>query len=199
MTKHDGLNWHAFARVEKYDPELVRDLTQYLGYEPTAWDFKREGVGPSDIAENAGNLVVTTGLGNITNLIIGGGGQAFNAAKAIVGVGATATTATVSDTALGGNTNSSTAWYQAPAAPTRTTTTNANDTISAVTTFASGDANFSWQEWCWAAATSGSIVPGNTLASVATSPVLLNHKAPVTLGTKVTGGVWVFTTTVTLS
>jgi len=198
-NKSDGVKWNFNAKVEKYSPELVAVLTEKLGYEPVAADFARLGTLPDDgTVVVPGNATVNLGLANLTNLFIGGGGNAFSSAKAIVGVGATNTAVTGTQIALAGDTSSSTAWYQAPATPTRTTdATIANNTVQAVTTFATGDANFVWNEWCWAAAASGTVTAGATLASVATGVVMLNRKVAA-VGTKLSG-VWVFTTSVTFS
>jgi hypothetical protein len=194
MTQHDGLKWHAFAHVDKYTPEQTRELTKILGYEPKAADFARLSVSPDSMSEADGNLLTTAGLQRITNLIIGSGAAAFTAAQAVVGVGATSTAATIADTSLGSN--GASAWYQiADSAPTAV-----NGVLTTISTFASGNGNFAWQEWCWVVS-AGTVTAGATLDSThpgATSNQMLNHKI-ASLGTKVSGAVWVFTTTVTLS
>lgn len=193
-TKHDGLNWHAFAHVDKYDPEVVEELTRVLGYEPTSADFARMSVTPSSTAEADGNLLTTAGLQRITNLIIGSGAAAFNTSQSVVGVGATNTAATTGDTALAGNGSSTTAWYQA----TDSVPTAVNGVLTAISTFTSSNGNFAWNEWCWVVST-GTITAGNAIASIgATANQILNRKV-ASLGTKASGASWVFTTTVTLS
>lgn len=194
----DGIKWNAHARVDKYSPEVVQELTRILGYEPNAEDFKRFSADPYAVVEVDGNLITTNGLGAITNLVTGIGGQVFSNARGIVGVGATATAATVADTVLGANAGS--AWYQGidGSGLSRTTTTVTNDTIQAIATFASADGNFAWNEWCWASSTAGTITPSATLASVATGTLMLNHKI-ASMGTKASGASWVFTTTVKFS
>lgn len=199
MSASDGIKWHPRVHVAKYSPELVRELTEHLGYEPTSEDFARLSVDPTEVTERYGNLITTAGLGRITSLITGGGGQAFTNAQGIVGVGATNTAAARTDAALAGNGNSTTAWYQGIDASglSLVTTSFTNDTIQAIATYASGNANFAWQEWCFGVCT-GTITAGNTFASVGTSPLLIN-RAVQSLGTKVSGAVWVFTGKVTLS
>lgn len=195
-TKTDGLNWFAYARVDKYAPEVVQELTNYLGYEPKMADFQVQGADAYGSVESAGNLLVTVGLNRIGNLIIGSGAAAFNNAQAVTGVGSSATGAVVGNTALGGDGSTTTAYYQGADA---SNPTQSNGVITNVNTFASGNANFAWNEWAWGVAT-GTITPGGTFASVGTSPVLLNRKVPgSSLGTKASGAVWVLTTTVTLS
>lgn len=192
-TKHDGIKWSPYAHVAKYDPETVRELTEYLGYEPKSEDYKRLSIRPDDEAEAYGNLLTTAGLNRITNLIIGEGSlQAFDDTHAVVGVGATNTAATVGDTALAANGGS--AWYQAAGGGVSAT----NGVITAISTFASADGNFAWNEWCWVVVT-GTITASATLANVgSTSEQMLNRKV-ASLGTKASGASWVFTTTVTLS
>ena len=192
---HDGINWHAHALVQKYSDDQVTWARRASGVaEPEGALLQRHCGEPEDgYAEADGNLLVTVGLDAITKLLINTGGpQAFSGpTRAIVGVGATATAATIADTALGADGGS--AYYQGcdSANPTQ-----ANGVITTVTTFTTGNANFAWAEWCWATCT-GSITPGATLASVATGTKLWNHKIQ-SLGTKVSGS-WVLTTTVTIS
>lgn len=198
----DGIKWQAHARVDKYSPEVVEELTRILGYEPQADDFARLSVDPTSVVEVDGNLITTLGLGNLTNLLTGGGGTAITTTRGIVGVGSTATAATAADTALGANgsaANGTTGcWYQAFTSVTRTTTTVTNDTVTGVTTYASADGNMAWAEWGWAISTSGTVTGSATLASVATGTALVNHKIAA-MGTKASGASWVFTTTVQFS
>jgi hypothetical protein len=195
---HDGLNWMAFAHVDKYSPDQAKWVQKKSGLvAPTGDVYRSLGLLPEDgIAEAKGNLLVNTGLTRVTNLIVGGGGAAFNNAQAITGVGSTSTAATTADVHLGGDGSTSTAYYQGADATFPTTSTG---TITMQNTFSGSNANFAWNEWCWGVAT-GTLTPGGTFASVGTSPVMLNHKVPASsLGTKASGAVWVLTTTVTLS
>lgn len=190
----DTLNWHAAAHVDKYSEDQVAWARLRLGHEPDGAELAALLAEPEDgTADADGNLLVTVGLDAITKLLIASGTpQAFSGpTRAIVGVGATATAATVADTALGADGGS--AFYQGcdSANPTQ-----ANGVITCVATFTTGNANFAWQEWCWATCT-GAITPGATLASVATGTKMWNHKVQ-SLGTKVSGS-WVLTSTVTIS
>lgn len=201
MTQLDGINWLAFAHVDKYSPDQVTWATAKLGYEPKGFEldllFKS---GPEDgTVESKGNLLTTAGLQRITNLIIGAGGQAFaSTATAALGVGSTATAANVADTALGADGTAENGTVGCRYQAVDSTPTAVNGVITAVSTFASGFGNFAWQEWCWAAITGG-LTANATLANVGTtSEQMLNHKV-TPLGTKVSGASWVFTTTVTLS
>lgn len=194
----DTVLWTPVARIDKYSPEVVTELTHLLGYEPTKADFDRLGADPYASLEVEGNLITTAGLGFITAALIGGTYDPLNATRSFVGVGATATAATVADTALGANGGS--AYYQAfDSAPTRVTTTVTNDSIQGVSTFASGNANFAWNEWCWASTTTGTITPGATLASITSgTETMWNHKI-ASMGTKSAGASWALTTKVTFS
>ncbi len=196
----DGIKWNPRARIDKYSPEVVEELTRILGYEPKKADFERFSADPYAVTEVEGNILVSTGISELTNLIIGGGGQALTNARGIVGVGDTNTAAAIGNTALAAN--GANAYYQGidgGGGPTRSTTTATNDTITVVSTFASGNANFAWNEWCWATSTSGTITGNATLASVSSgTEVMLNRKV-ASMGTKASGASWAFTTTVTLS
>lgn len=191
MSQFDDIKWQPHAHIDKYSPEVVRELTEFLGYEPTSADFARLTIDPNRVTEVEGNLLTTAGLQRVTNLIIGSGAAAFNATQAIVGVGDSATGEVVGNTTLGAN--GANARYQlVDSVPTAV-----NGVITAVMTVTTGNGNFAWNEWCWAIAT-GTITAGNTLASVGTSPQMLNRKT-ASMGTKAAGATWVFTTTVTLS
>jgi hypothetical protein len=198
--QHDGINWHAFAHVDKYSPEQTAWATAKLGYEPQGDKLRELFAEPEDgFAEADGNLLTTQGLTTITSLLIGtspsGRLYPLANANAVCGVGATATAAVVADTHLGADAGS--AYYQQMDS---TYPQVSAGVITGQTTYASGNANFAWAEWGWASGT-GTITPGATLASVygtGASASLWNHKIQ-SLGTKVSGASWVFVTTVTLA
>lgn len=195
MSQFDGIKWQPHAHIDKYSPEVVRELTEFLGYTPTSADFKRFSVDPRAVTEVEGNLLTTAGLSRITSLIIGGGGTAFSNTNAAIGVGTSSTGEVVGNTALGGDGNASTARYNACDA---TYPSAVNGVITAVATYDTGEANFAWNEWCWVIAPA-TITEGATLASLSSgSEVMLNRKT-ASMGTKASGATWVFTTTVTLS
>jgi hypothetical protein len=194
----DGIKWHAHAKVIKYEPETVREITRGIGREPTGSDLRfleaRYGLVPDGVSEADGNLLTTAGLNRITNLIIGGGGQAFTNSRAVVGVGNSTTAATVSDADLGAAAGSSNRWFQGVDA---SNPTQSNGVITCNTTFASADGNFAWQEWCWAVATAAPVASA-VFNTATTTGVMLNHKVQ-SLGTKVSGAVWTLQATITLS
>lgn len=189
----DGIKWHAFARILKYTPEQVREIEQHLGRKAVQADFESLGVKPRDYAEADGNLLTTVGLNRVTNLIIGGGGQALTNTRTVVGVGDSATTATIGDTQLTG-TGSTHAWYMGADA---SNPTQANGVITCNATFNNDSSQFAWNEWCFAFATAA-ITPANTFASATTSGTILNHKVQ-SLGTKGAGATWTLQATITLT
>ncbi len=196
IKPRDGITWRAFARVEKYSARQVEYARRLSGLaEPAAAELRELCGWPEDGAVEAyGNLLVTAGLNQITNLITGGGDNPFSHANAIVGVGAGTTAAAVGDTALTDD-NTSSAWYQQADSSYPTAS---DGVITCESTFGSGAANFAWQEWCWAFGGGGAITAGDHLSAVtSTPPVMINHKVQ-SLGTKSSGS-WVFTATVTLS
>jgi hypothetical protein len=215
------------VRVEKYSIDQTRWAEARLGHmldggrapvvlgEPVVdlhgnWLRELFPAGPEDgIATDEGNMLVNAGLTDLINLMLGNTGTAINPLRAgpgtnsgaaVCGVGSSSTTATATDTALGGNGSTSTAYYQAMDSSFPSITTPA--TINGQSTYASGVANFAWNEWCWATG-AGTVTAGGTLASVyatASSSAMLNHKIPVGgLGTKASGASWVFSTMVTFS
>lgn len=194
----DTIQWNMDAQVIKYHPETVARLTERMGHEPLGMHLRHlELIGllePDEITEAPGNLLVTGGLNRITSLIIGGGGTALAHADAIVGVGTSTTAATVGDTALGGDGNASTAYYQQADS---SYPTQSNGVVTVNCTFGTGAANFAWNEWLWAIA-SGTLTAGYTLSGVGTSPLALNHKVQ-SLGTKVSGSIWTLAATLTLA
>lgn len=194
MPSDTLFEWNAHAQIKKYSIDQVRWATQKMGYEPDGSRLSLLFREPEDgITEEPGNLLVTVGLNLITALIEGGAGTPFAHADAIVGVGAGTTAAAVGDTALTDDNTANAYYQQADASYPQ----QSNGVITTISTFASGNANFAWQEWCLATG-SGGITAGTHLSAVATSVTMLNHKV-ASLGTKASGASWVFTSTVTLS
>lgn len=186
----DGIRWHPKITVSQYNADTLSAIVAQLGYEPVGEELL--SFTPDDVIRDEGNQMVTAGLNRVGNLIIGTG-AAFTSTQAIVGVGSSSTAFSATQTALVGDGSTSTAYYQlADSAPTQT-----NGAISALATFSSANAVFAWNEWCWAIAT-GTITAGGTLASVGTTPVMLNRKV-VSLGTKGSGASWVLNASVTIS
>jgi len=163
-------------------------------------------------AYDSGNSMVLTGLQTIQYLLTSGrlsGTWSANPMQnplgtsgtgGLVGVG-TGTVAWVNtQTALEAD-NTANAWYQVfdPGYPV---TTAGTGTISGQMTATTSNANFAWNEWCWATG-SGAVTAGTQLSKVyatAASYAMLNWKVPATsLGSKASGASWVFTQTITFS
>lgn len=189
----DSITWGPMARIDKYSPEVVEELTRILGYEPNSEDFKRFSADPYAVTEVEGNLLTTLGRANLTNLLIGGGGDPLTTLRAFCGVGTSTTAAAATDTALIG-----TAYYMNFTSVTRTTTNVTNDAVVGVATYASGVANHAWEEWGWCTTTAGTITPGTSINVSSGTEQLINRKV-ASMGTKGSGASWVFTTTVTFS
>jgi hypothetical protein len=187
LTQDRAFSWWPTFEVAKFNPDITREVTEALGFEPTLADFERLGIAPDDIVYGEGNSLVTEGLNRIANLIVGSG-QAFSVSNSLIGVGNSADTlaTTPAMTDLQGASKYFMTTSGAPSV--------SGAVITAAATFAGGVANFAWGEWCWmitnAAAAAGTTKPAHT--------VMLNRKNQA-LGTKASGASWTLTTTITLS
>lgn len=219
LPTHEGLNWRAFAYVEKFSPDqagwaqdrLFRYIPAEGGLESLAPLALREaqaglatllrstGAPEDGFAQEAGNLLVTEGLNQITSLIINSStGFAFTNTKGLVTVGDSSTGAAIGDTYVTATFTAGSNCYQNPndgGFPTQ-----ANGVISSQSTYGSSVANFAWNTWGWASF-NGTAAANATLSAHGTGAnqaLLYNHKV-ASLGTKGSGAAWVFSTTVTLS
>lgn len=193
MERAVGINWHAFAHVDKYDDEQAEWVKNKAGllHRPVQGnDFIAAGVKPIDIAECESNLLTTAGLTRITALITATGGlQALINTSTRLGTGNGAGGAAIGDTDLGATAGSANRWYQIMDA---TFPSASAGVISAKASWASGDGNYAWNEW-------GLDVGAPTVASSAVvGACFVNHKTSAALGTK-TSGIWALTVTITLS
>lgn len=203
--RHDGLNWFAFAHVDKYSPDQSTWAEARLGSRAGAarrLELSRllQTTRPEDgYKQVAGNLLVTEGLNQITQLIINGSTSfAFTTVKGLVAVGDSATAAAIGDTYVTATFTSGSNCYQNP--NDATFPTQSNGVITSQSTYGSSNANFAWNSWGWASF-NGTAAANATLSTHGTSSnqaILLNHKV-ASLGTKGSGASWVFTTTITLS
>jgi len=129
---------------------------------------------PYEISKFGQNVALDTGKAEILDLILGTSLNHFDATTQI-GVGDAAMAEASGQTDLMAITNK--AYSTVTSAPTRVTTTTANDTLSAVATFAAGVAEWDWNEF---------------VIRQGTSLVCLNRKA-VAQGTKGAGQTWTIT------
>lgn len=186
--KGDSLKWTARAKVEKYDDDQVDWVRRRSGILAPTGDQLAAHVRPYEITEELHNLLTTAGLGRITSLIIGGGGQAATATAARLGVGDGSTAAAIGDTDLSASSGTSHRYFQVMDA---TYPQQSAGVMTFKATYDTSTANFQWSEW-------GIDIGTPTVTGGATvSAVLLNRKV-ASLGTKVSGS-WVLTTTITIS
>lgn len=201
LPTHDGINWRAFAHVEKFSPDQARWAEAHAreAVDISLAEFLRSTGAPEmGHASEAGNLVVTEGLNQITQLIIGSGGVSFNITHGLVAVGDSSTAAAVSDTYVTATFTSGSNCYQNP--NDASWPTQSNGVINSQSTFGSSVAVFAWNGWGWAIY-NGTAAANATLSAHGTGSnqaVLVNHKI-ASLGTKGSGAAWVFSTSVTLS
>jgi hypothetical protein len=182
----ERLGWSVRAWVDKYSAdELAR-----LGLEHcTAEQLEGEGVRPEwSGLWDEGNLLLNAGINRMGSLLIAGGGQALDATHCRVGVGDGSTAVVNTDTDLSAIAGSTHRWFQLVDAGFPTFI---SQTLTAKSTFATGDGNFAWTEW--------GIDFGTASSNAVTAP-LLNRKVPASsMGTKGSGSAWAFTVTIALS
>lgn len=186
---HEHIGWYARLTVEKYDEETTAEAIERTGLAaPTGADFARLGLAPDNIIISERNLVTTAGLGRLAGLLIGSG-QAATATAARIGVGDGAGTAALADVDLSAAAGSTHRWFQVMDA-SFPSVSGAVATLKS--TFASGDGNFAWNEWCVDIGTP-TVTSGATI-----NAIMLNHKTSAGFGTKGSGTSWVGTATFTM-
>jgi hypothetical protein len=187
--QQEGIKWLAHAHVDKYDPDTVAELTEYLGHEPTSYDYERFSIKPDDQAEAKGNALTNAGLTRITTLIIGGGGLAYTNTTGRIGTGDSNTAFDATHTDLQAASGSTHRYFMTLDATYPQVSVGV---ITSRATFGTADGNYAWQEWCWDV-TAATVAAGTTVGTT-----MLNRKV-ASLGTKASGASWVFTATITLS
>ena len=159
LAQREKANWTVRTRLEKFrrgdDPATAQ---------------------PYEIFEEEENLLLNEGITRLLNLLIGGGGTAYNNANARIGVGNGNAAAAATQTALqGGSTLFKAMDGGFPSI--------AGQSVSFKATFSDSEANFAWEEW--------------TVDNGATANENLNRKVSA-MGTKASGS-WVLTVTITIS
>ena len=209
VMESDHLSWQPHAHVDKFRVADERDAMHILYPRRAALVEKAKNKGfklpkgivpaitrdqffalnfdPYAVADEPGNLLLNAGINRMGSLLIGGGGQVYNNTNTAIGVGDTATAAAATQTDLSAAVNAANRYFQMADA---TYPTFATQVLTVVATFASGNANFAWNEW---------MIDQHT-ASGATAAVAaaLNRKV-VSLGTKTSAAAWAFTVTITIS
>ncbi len=164
-TETQPIVWRARWKLEKFHGDLPTEKERY-------------GIKPYEVKEGEGNLLLNEGINELFALICGTGATKWDNSNARLGVGNSNTAAAATQTALqGGSTE-----IKAMDGGYPTYGTSQKATFRA--TFASGEANFAWEEW--------------SIDNGASGLKSLNRKV-TSLGTKVSGTTWVFTVEVSLS
>jgi len=157
--------WQPHWKVEKYaDPATLEEIEAGL-------------VQPYEVVERDGNLLVTAGITLMLTLLIGGGGTVYSNANANLGVGDSTTAAAIGQTDLQAATN------KLRKAQDATYPQVATNVITFRSSFATGEANYVWNE---------------VAAFNANSAGTMLNRLVSSLGTKASG-VWVLTLTITIT
>lgn len=169
----DGVRWRAQWRLEKREGDWTGE--QIDGGEAPA---------PYEVIEREGNLLMYGGASILWGLLIGEALTNFATANAYIGVGDSSTAAAATQTDLQAASNKLRKGMDSTY-PQHTDGTGASTNAQVVfrSTFASGDANWVWNEW--------GVFNGSTGGR------MLNRKVE-SLGTKTTG-TWTLTITLSLS
>lgn len=186
----EGLSWRCDWTVRKYTEDDVRRLENQLRRAVIGADLDRHGVEPYADSYVPGNLLTTAGLGRITSLIIGGGGQALSNTATRIGVGDGSSSAVIGDTDLGAAAGSTHRYFQ-PADVAFPSQSGGVITVQA--TYTSSNGNFAWNEF------GIDIGTPTVTAGTSVNALLLNHKTGISQGTKSSGQTWVATATITIS
>lgn len=185
------INVHAVAR--HYDAsqyEVAREYHESLsGHKlPDNWD-PTDYLAPIDEFESAGNLITTAGLGRITSLVTGAGGQALTTTACRLGVGNSATAEAVGQTDLQAASGSGNRQFAILSGGYPTQSAGVM-TFRAI--FSTTVANFTWSEWCVDVGTP-TVAAGTTV-----NALMLNRKV-ASLGAKTSTITATLTTTITLA
>lgn len=189
LAASDSLRWRPVALVEKWDADQLAFVQRRTGILAPTGDVLAAHVAPYEVVEAVGNLLTTAGLNRLTSLMIGAGGQAATATAARLGVGNSTTAAAVGQTDLQAAAGAANRQFKVMDA---TYPQQSNGVLTFKSTFASGEANFAWQEWCVDVGTP-TVADGTTV-----NALMLNRKVE-SLGTKTSAGTWALTATITIS
>lgn len=126
-----------------------------------------------------GNLLLNEGIALLLDLLIGAGGTAYNNANSYIGVGDSTTAEAATQTGLSAATNKT---YKAMQA---TYPSRSNQTVTWRAQFASGDANYAWQEF--------------TIINASTDTGTNLNRKVSSQGTKASGQTWTVDVSITIS
>jgi hypothetical protein len=175
VEPHDAVKWKANWKLEKFNGDSTAPEDSY------------------EVIEREGNLLMYGGASCLWQALIGNGtttaDQAltyFSNARAAIGVGDSNTAAVATHTNLQAATNKLRKAMDATYPQHTDATTSGAASIVFRSTFATGDANFAWQEW------------GVFNSTTDATGRMLNRKVE-SLGTKTSSATWQFTVTLTLA
>lgn len=179
LTPQEPFKWGCHTRVDKYEDDAAALAKR-----------------PYDVIEVSGNALLYGGaggggLGRLFTLLIGGGGSAYSASLARIGVGDTGTSpspaASASD--LQAAINAANRYWRPMVGGYPQIVTGPPPTLQFQASFGASDANFAWAEW--------GIDLGQNAGSNA-AQTMLNRKVDA-LGTKANGSTWVITVTLSIA
>lgn len=172
---HDPIQWHCHVVRERRDGDIDEYRVRFGKDEGERRFFEDYPVTARD--EVDGNILLTAGATALWTKLTGGAGTVFDNTNAYTAVGDSTTAAASGQTDLQAATN------KARQAMDATYPQVSSNNVTFRSTFGAGAANFAWNEWGIANASSGG--------------TLLNRRVE-SLGTK-SGGSWTLTTTLSLS
>lgn len=178
-----GIHWRLEKRHGDIDAYRSRVGTDFADMAEAELAFLASE-DPYEVRELDGNLLANAGIQLMEDLLIGAGGTAYTNAVSALGVGTSTTAAAATQTNLQGGAGAAFRKAMDATYPSR-----AAQTLTFRSSFATGDANFAWQEWgIFNAVGTGDPPTGGTM---------LNRKVE-SLGTKTTG-TWTLTATVAIT
>lgn len=174
MSRNEKANWKCEYRLEKRlgdidECETPEERLSYL-----------KDIAPFEVIKGEDNCLLNSGIDEMWDLVTGvasGTGHIYDNAKAQIGVGDSATAANATQTDLQAASNKT---YKGMEGGYPTSTAQKATFKSS---FASGDANYVWNEW---------------VVKQLTSLKCLNRKVD-SMGTKASGSTWTLEVTITLS
>lgn len=186
--------WNTVAVIEKYRPEDIDVWTEKRRHSGLRGLVRRRarvtcskpkaGARPFEVQTSLHNLLLNAGIARLEDKFIGAAGQVYDATHSRIGVGNSSTAAAATQTDLQAAAGSGNRQFKlVDQGPTRS-----SQTITWRATFASGEAQFVWNEW----GVDEGTADGTTVAAS-----MLNRKVanPGTKG----AAVWVFTVTTSIS
>jgi hypothetical protein len=170
MNTKEHANWHVVTTISKYREDI--EPFKALGLEHVFYQHCK----PYEVIRKPKNCLLNSGIDELWHLVTGDSANHFSNAKALIGVGDSATAAVATQTDLQAATNKD---YHAMETGFPTHTAQA---ITFKASFGAGHAEYVWAEW---------------VVKQGDSAVCLNRKVDA-LGTK-SSGTWTLEVTITLS